>query len=275
MMPIQLSPLDLGMAGLLVAIEAGLSLALGLGLLRLVLVAVARMVIQLLLVGYLLRLIFSLASPALLLLATAVMILVAVREAAVRSDRQLRRRGNWVVSLVSVTSATVVTVLLALTTAIRPHPWWSPQYAIPLVGIILGSVLNAASLSLDHVLGSVARDRAGIEAQLALGASFRQATAPLLRAALRRGVLPIINQMSAAGLITLPGIMTGQILAGMDSVQAVQYQILLMLLLAGSSVFAAAVTARLALGRLTDDRQRLRIDLLEQPAVSGSSAGRT
>ena len=98
MTPIQLSPLDLGLAGLLLAIEAGLSFAFNLGLLRLVLVAIARMVIQLLLVGYLLRLIFSSTSPALFLLASGVMILVAVREVAARPDRQLRRRGNLTVS---------------------------------------------------------------------------------------------------------------------------------------------------------------------------------
>ncbi|TLU71104.1 ABC transporter permease [Lichenicoccus roseus] len=262
MTTVSLSPLDLGAAGLLLAVEAGLSLVCNLGLHRLVLIAVTRMVIQLLLIGYVLRLIFSLASPALLLLAIGLMTLVAAREVAARSERQLRRQGNLMVGLASVTSATVTTTLLALTTAIRPHPWWSPQYAIPLVGIVLGSVLNAASLSLDHVLETVTRDRVAIETQLALGVGYRQATGPLLRAALRRGMLPIVNQMSAAGLITLPGIMTGQILAGLDPVQAVKYQILLMLLLAGSSVFASGLTAMLALRRLTDGRQRLRLDRL-------------
>ncbi len=122
----------------------------------------------------------------------------------------------------------------------------------------------------EHTLETVARDRIAIEAQLALGASYRHATARLLRAALRRGVLPIINQMSAAGLITLPGIMTGQILAGLDPVQAVQYQILLMLLLSGRRVLASGLTAFLALRRVTDDRQRLRLDNLT--ARSSASA---
>ena len=107
-------------------------------------------------------------------------------------------------------------------------------------------------------------------AQLALGASYRHATAPPLLAALRRGVLPIINQMSAAGLITLPGIMTGQILAGLDPVQAVQYQILLMLLLSGRRVLASGLSAFLALRRVKDDRQRLRLDNLT--ARSSASA---
>jgi putative ABC transport system permease protein len=156
----------------------------------------------------------------------------------------------------------VLTAGLALTTAIRPHPWYDPRYAISLTGIILGSALNAGSLTLDGVVGGVWRERTAIEAQLGLGVPFRVAVRPLLREAIRRGLLPIINQMSAAGIITLPGIMTGQILAGMDPVDAVKYQILLMFLLAGASGVAALAIAALTLRSLTDPRQRLRLDRL-------------
>ena len=106
------------------------------------------------------------------------------------------------------------------------------------------------------------RERGAIEAQLGLGVDFRAATAPLVRDSLRRGLLPVINQMSAAGIITLPGIMTGQILAGLDPVEAVKYQILLMFLLAGASGLAALAIAYMTVARLTDERQRLRLDRL-------------
>ena len=158
----------------------------------------------------------------------------------------------------------VVYVAFALATAIRPQPWYDPRYAISLAGIILGSVLNAGSLTLDSLLGGVGRERAAIEARLALGESFREAVAPLLREAIRRGLLPVVNQMSAAGVITLPGVMTGQILAGLDPLEAVKYQILLMFLLAGAGGLTALAIAFGALRRLTDGRQRLRLDRLEQ-----------
>jgi putative ABC transport system permease protein len=262
MTPISLTAFDLATSATLVVIEAILSLWLGLGLHRSLLIAAFRMVVQLLLVGMALRLIFALASPAVTLGAVTLMVLVAAREVAARPDHRLRRSGNQVISLTTVAATTAVTAVLALTTAIRPDPWWQPQYAIPLAGIVLGSVLNASSLALDHVLGSIQRDRVGIEAQLALGVSYRDATMPLLRTSIRRGMLPIINQMSAAGVITLPGIMTGQILAGLDPIDAVKYQILLMLLLAGASFMAACLTAISALRRLTDNRSRLRLDWL-------------
>ena len=127
---------------------------------------------------------------------------------------------------------------------------------------MLGSVLNSASLALDSLLGGVVRERAAIEARLALGASIRLAMAPLMRASIRRGLLPIVNQMSAAGIVTLPGIMTGQVLAGLDPLEAAKYQILLMFLLAGGSGLAAVAVVFLAARRLTDERQRLRLDRL-------------
>ena len=123
-------------------------------------------------------------------------------------------------------------------------------------------MLNGASLALDSMLSGVVRERAAIEAQLALGATFGQAIRLLVRASVRRALLPTINTMSAAGIITLPGIMTGQILAGMDPLEAAKYQILLMFLLSGGSGLAAVAVVYLAAMRLTDDRQRLRIDRL-------------
>ena len=139
----------------------------------------------------------------------------------------------------AVGATTLVTALFILNTALRPDPWYDPRYVIALVGIVLGSVLNAASLALDGMLAGASREKLAIEARISLGAPPRLAFATVLRESVRRGILPSINQMSAAGIITLPGIMTGQIIAGMDPVEAAKYQILLMFLLCGASGMAA------------------------------------
>lgn len=262
MTPILLSPQDLAVASLLVLVDAGLSVALRIGIHRRILWAALRMVVQLVGVGYLLRFIFALNSPAATLAIVLVMALVAGHEITVRPKQRFKGIEGYALTTVTVFLATFVTGGLALTTAIRPQPWFDPRYAIPLAGIILGSVLNAGSITLDNLLGTLRHERSAIEAQLGLGAPCRVATKPLLRDSIRRGLLPIINQMSAAGIITLPGIMTGQILAGMDPVDAVKYQILLMFLLAGASGITALTVASLALRQLTDDRQRLRLDRL-------------
>jgi putative ABC transport system permease protein len=264
MNPILLSPADIAIAASLIILDALLSLLLRLNLHRQVIWAAARMVVQLVAIGYVLRFIFALDNPAATLLLVLVMVLVAAREVAARPERRFKDHSGLFIGTVSVGFATFVTAVLALTTAIRPQPWFDPRYAIPLSGIILGNVLNSASLSLDSFLGSVRRERPAIEAQLALGATYREAIAPLVRDAIRRGLLPIINQMSAAGVVTLPGIMTGQILAGLDPLEAVKYQILLMFLLSGGSGLSALAASYLAAWRLTDERQRLRLDRLQQ-----------
>jgi putative ABC transport system permease protein len=234
MTPILLTPLDISIAATLIVLDATLSIWLKLRLHRQLALAAARMVVQLVAIGYVLRFIFSLNNPAATLLLIFLMVLVAAREVAARPERRFKGNSNLVIGTISVGFAT-----------------------------ILGSVLNSASLSLDSFLGSVRRERPGIEARLSLGESYREAIAPLVREAIRRGLLPIINQMSAAGIVTLPGIMTGQILAGLDPLEAVKYQILLMFLLSGGSGLSALAVSYLAAWRLTDERQRLRLDRLQ------------
>lgn len=260
MTPILLRWPDLGIGAVLLLVDGGLSIWLKLRLHGQLAWAAGRMVVQLVAVGLILRAVFSLASPFVTLCVVLVMLLIAAREVAARPEKRLLRFGNLAVGASAVAFATFLTVILALTTAIRPTPWYDPRYAIPLAGIILGNVLNSASLGLDGLLGSVVRERVAIEAQLAMGTRFWGAMRELIRAAVRRALLPTINQMAAAGVVTLPGIMTGQIIAGMDPLQAAKYQILLMFLLAGGSGLAAVAVVYLAAMRLTDDRQRLRLD---------------
>jgi putative ABC transport system permease protein len=259
---IQLDAGDLAIAASLVALSALVSLLLRLRMERQIVWAALRTVAQLLLVGHLLRLVFIHDTPWITAALVALMMALAAREVAARPQARLRGHGNAWVGALTVGTATVVTALFILHTALRPDPWYDPRYVISLVGIVLGSVLNAASLALDGMLAGVRRDKAGIEARLALGATAYEAFSSLLRASVRRGIVPTINQMSAAGIITLPGIMTGQIIAGMDPVEAVKYQILIMFLLAGASAMAAMGAAYAAMRRLTDGRARLRLDRL-------------
>lgn len=259
--PLSLHAGDIALASLLLVVDAALSIALRLRFHRALIVASVRMAVQLVAVGYLLRYVFAEHSPWLTAVLVLAMSLVAVREVAVRPVRRLRV-GNVVVALPHVLGVVLITTCFALLTAIRPQPWYDPRYAIPLVGILLGSILNAASIALAGVLDNVRHQRDAIEAQLMLGATFRSASAPLLRRSIRAAMVPVINQMAAAGVITLPGTMTGQLLAGADPVDAVKYQILLLILLTGASCLAAVGTAYGAMARLHDDRMRLRLDRL-------------
>lgn len=262
MTPLQLSLPELALAALLIVAAAALSWALRLGLQRTLLVSAVRLVVQLVLVGLFLRQVFALSSPWLTGLVVLVMLVAATFEVGSRQRRRLG--GFWHLGIGggSVGIATLGIALFALAGSLRPEPWYDPRHAIPLVGIILGTAMNAASLALNQVFASVTRERSAIEARLALGADRHTAFSGLIRRALYTALIPTLNQMAAAGIITLPGIMTGQILAGMDPLDAARYQILLMFLLAGAGFVAALGAVYLSLWRLTDKRDRLRLDHL-------------
>jgi putative ABC transport system permease protein len=159
-------------------------------------------------------------------------------------------------------AGTIVTVF-ALTTQVRPDPWYHPQFALPLLGMILGNTMTGVALGLDTLSTRMARERPAIEAMLALGATRRAAFRPFVREAMRSGLIPILNAMSAAGLVSIPGMMTGQILSGVDPIEAVKYQILIMFLIAGGTGIGVVCAVHMAAARLSDNRHRLRLDRLK------------
>ena len=129
--------------------------------------------------------------------------------------------------------------------------------------MILGNAMTGISLGLDSLTSLARRDRAGIEAQLLLGASRWRALRPIAQRSLRTGFTPMLNSMAAAGVVFLPGMMTGQILAGVAPEQAVKYQILVLFLIAGATGLGVLSAVVASVWRLTDSRHRLRLDRLE------------
>ncbi len=259
---IPLDAVDLAIAATLVVINGALSIALRLGLARELAIATIRMIVQLLLVGLVLIWLFEAISALWTGLAALAMIGFAGYEIVARQERRLA--GLWAYGLGTTTmlvAATLVTVF-ALTTQIRPDPWFHPRYGIPLLGMVLGNTMTGISLGLHTLSTGLARDRGGVEAQLALGATRWRAMHPAIRSALRSAFMPIVKSMAATGLVALPGMMTGQILAGADPMTAVRYQILVMFLIAGGTCLGAMAAVYGAAWRLTDDRHRLRLDRL-------------
>ena len=253
---------DLAVAAILVALNAVLTWMLDLGLSRTILIAGMRAVVQLLLVGMVLKTVFALASP--VLIAAVALAMFAMASYEIRSRQERRFAGAWGYGIGAATTmlATLLVTIFALLGTLRPVPWYAPQVLIPLLGIILGNVMNGVSVSLNALSTAITRERSAVEARLALGTDRYTALKPLQRSALRSGMIPIINQMSAAGVITLPGMMTGQILAGMDPLEAAKYQILLLFLLGGAAGLGALAAVYVATWRITDERDRLRLDRL-------------
>ena len=261
--PIDLTPADLLVASLLVLFSAGLSLALSLRVHRSLLLAAVRMVVQLLLVGFILRVVFQTSNPWATLLVALFMAGAAAYEVGARQEQRLPVFWHYATGGGATVFATLAITVLALTTTLKPEPWYNPRAALPLTGIILGNVMNAVSLSLNSFFNTLRRERASIEARLALGDSRYTALHGTAAQAIRTALIPTINVMTAAGVITMPGIMTGQLLVGMDPVGAAKYQILLMFLIVGGNCLGAFTAIYFAIFRLTDKRDRLRLDLLQ------------
>jgi len=253
---------DVALAALLILVNAGLSVAFRLRLERRLLIAATRMVVQLLLVGLVLKALFAAGSPWLTGAVAMIMTLFAAYEIHARQTRPLVGAWSFALGAGSMAFAGFVVTILALTTQIRPEPWYDARYAIPLLGMVVGNAMTGVSLGLDRLFTGAVRERAAIEARLALGQSFAEASSVVVRDAVRAALIPSINAMSAAGVVFLPGMMTGQILAGVDPAQAVKYHLLVMFLIAGGTGLGVVMAVRLGRNRLTDARHRLRLDRL-------------
>ena len=259
---ISLGTWDLALAAMLVLLNAGLSLALQLGLHRQILLAATRMVLQLSLMGMVLTTLFSFSSPLWTSLAALFMVGFAGYEVAARQERALA--GLWAYGLGTgcMMFAAGLVTLFALSTALRPDPWYDPRYAITLLGMILGNTMTGIALGLNALTTGLAARRSSVEAQLMLGADRLTALGPVIRQSLRSALMPIINTMSATGVVALPGMMTGQILGGVAPAEAVKYQILILFLIAGGTGLGAGAAVLGGVYRLTDHRHRLRLDRL-------------
>ena len=259
---ISLTPWDLALASILVLLLAVLSARMRLGLSRQILVAAARTTIQLLLVGFVLKTIFEHVHLGWMSVIAAVMLLAAGREVIARQKRPLKGGWGFGVGTLSMFVSSFSVTLLALIVIIGGSPWYTPQYAIPLLGMLLGNTMTGIALGMGRLTESAWQQRAVIEQRLLLGQTRDEAILELRKDAVRTGMIPIINAMAAAGIVSLPGMMTGQILAGSPPVEAVKYQILIMFLIAGGTGLGVMVAIWLTARRLFDERHRLRLDRL-------------
>jgi putative ABC transport system permease protein len=259
---ISLDYVDLGLAALLLVLNGALSIWLRLAMERQLLIAALRMCVQLGLMGLVLKALFALVSPWLTGLAVVVMVAFAGREVMARQET--RFRGFWAYGLgtTSVLFAGTLVTVFALATQIQADPWYHPRYAIPLLGMILGNTMTGIAIGLNTLTERVRRERAAIETMLALGETRAAAFRPFVRSAVRNGLIPIVNAMSAAGVVSLPGMMTGQILSGVEPMEAIKYQILIMFLIAGGTALGVVTAVHAGALRLSDARHRLRLDRL-------------
>lgn len=233
---IQLDPGDLALALALIGMAIALSSWQKLGLEWQFAIAAGRTILQLLIAGYILAFVFALDSPIAVLIALGAMLTVAATVTRNRISAKLQRL--FPIVLGSLFASTAVTLSYIILLIIQPPTWYAPQYLIPLGGMILGNAMDAATIAGERLTSAIAQSRLEIETHLSLGATPSQAVARYRREAVRAGLIPPINRMMVVGLVTLPGILTGQVLSGIDPLEATLYQILIMFVLAFANLVA-------------------------------------
>ncbi len=257
---LDLSFWQLGLAMLLVVVLVAISARQALGLERDLLVGSVRTMVQLYLVGLILATVFTAARWYWVLLILAVMAGIATQAAVSRLAKPIP--GIYWIAATALTLSTAATLTWVIGVVVRPRPWWEPQYLIPIAGMILGNSMTSAALAGDRLQADLAARRDEVEARLALGFSGREAVQPLVRAALRAAMIPTVNGMMTVGVVQLPGMMTGQILAGASPLVAIRYQIVVVFMLAVATAVGSLLFVRLAVGRYLTPAHQLRRYLL-------------
>lgn len=261
---ISLSTFDLSLAAFLLFLLAASSLRIGLGLEKRILISGVRMTVQLLLIGMVLKVLFASVSLALVFVLSLCMLLVAGYEVWARQERKLRGTTGYLISTGSMLVSSFTVTFLALTVMVGVDPWYTPQYAVPMLGMLLGNTMNGVALASDRLTSEIYNQRGVVEQRLLLGQNWQEASGDIRRDCMRTGMIPIINSMAAAGVVSLPGMMTGQILGGSSPLDAVKYQILIMFLIAAGTGFGVLTAIWLISRHLFDDRQRLVLDCLKK-----------
>ncbi len=234
--------------GLIFVLAAGAtSLLYGLGLGRDLLVGTVRTFVQLFLLGYALVYIFKTDSPWLVFGFFFLMIVFAVQ---IIHGRVREREVPFIVPVfVSMFASYLLTAALVTDVIVAAKPWWRPEYFLPLAGMVVGNSMNALAIGLERLFSDFRSRRAEVEMKLCLGADAREAGRDIVRGAVKAGMIPSINSMMGVGVVFIPGMASGQILAGADPLMAVRYQIVVMLMLTGSTALGSFLTVHLVARR--------------------------
>ncbi|MDP7131226.1 MAG: iron export ABC transporter permease subunit FetB [Planctomycetota bacterium] len=202
-------------------------------------VGTVRTFAQLLLVGYVLSYIFEIRQVWLVLLLFTWMVFWAAHTIWLRVRQ--KEVPVFVRTFFSMLVSHLIVSIVVTAVIVQVDSWWEPQYFIPLSGMIMGNSMNAISLALERMFSDLRKQRPQVELALCLGGTCQEATADVLRAAMNAGMTPSINALMTVGLVALPGMMTGQLLAGSDPQTAVKYQIIVMLMLVASTAVGTII----------------------------------
>ncbi|MFC1480881.1 ABC transporter permease [Candidatus Neomarinimicrobiota bacterium] len=250
---------DVSISLILMVLAIVLSRLKRLGLERNLAIGTVRAFVQLTLIGYALRYLFKADSPWVLGGVIIVMAGVAAFETGRRLDSSIRYFR--LISFGALLATLMITGSVVVLLVIRPQPWFALTVTIPLSGMILGNGLNVISQSANRFLGEMQLRRNEIEVALSLGAAPSTALYPTFKNSITSALIPAVNSLMTVGLVQLPGVMTGQILAGAPPLEAVKFQIVIMSMWVSTGLIAGLIATSLLSKLVINRRWQLRWDL--------------
>lgn len=248
----------LALALAFVGVAMVLSRRAGLGLLRDLGLGAVRAAAQLLAIGYLLLLLFSRERPWIVFAVLGVMLTVAGATAARRVEHGPPARMLFPRALAAIAVGAVVVLVPTLTWIAPPRPWFEARAWVPIGGMMLSSAMNVVAQVFERVFAQAHAEAEVIEQWTALGATPTQALASIVRSSVRAAMIPTINALITVGVVSLPGMMTGQILSGAAPEQAVRYQLVVMYQLVAVAAVSGMIAAWFARRLLFTNRGQLR-----------------
>jgi putative ABC transport system permease protein len=254
---IEIGWFQLGLCLLFILAAGAASIVLRLGLQRDLLWGTIRTVAQLFMLGLVLKYVLNIRIWWLVLLIFWCMLAFAVQIIHGRvKEKSVRYLDTTFFSM--FLSFTLITMIIN-GMIVQVRPWYEPRYFLPLGGMVIGNSMNAIAIALERLFGELRRSTNLVEMRLTLGATYREAASDITKGAVRAGMIPSINAMMGVGMVFIPGMMTGQILAGADVITAVKYQVMVMLMLVGSTSLGSVLVVLLSLRRCFTRDGRLRL----------------
>lgn len=228
------------------------------------LIGTIRSFAQLTLMGYVLTWFFKQEHWSFMVMLLFIMILIASYEGSRRQKQHIPHFFSAM--LIALMGSAIFVLGTILFFILDVEPWYSPYAAIPIGGMIIGNGLNSSSLTANRFVGEMKHREREIETLLALGATPKEAVYEAMKVSIHSALIPNINGMMTVGLVQIPGVMTGQILAGIDPIIAVRYQIMIMYMWFTSSTLANLILLSLVYRQYFTKNMQLRRDLLRNNA---------
>ncbi len=239
--------LELALATGFMVVTGGIALALQLGFTKALWIGTLRTYLQLLALGLVLRWVFDLRQPLVVLAIIALMTAVAAHTVVRRAPDA--PRGSFPRAWAAMGLPALVITFAVTGLIVHVEPWYLPRYVIPIAGMVIGNSMNGVALALERTFADLDARENEVLALTALGATPWEAARDSVRAALRAGTIPSINMLSTVGIVFIPGMMAGQVLAGADPLVAAPYQIVVMLMVATADVLGSALVVLLTYRR--------------------------